>query len=97
MYGNQLNSYSQSGVTGRMSADAIPVTSTPGYAEINVSLDSIPTSTVYICPNYTGSDELVVHPNGITSSVTTSSGDPYYRDACLSLTKNNLSSYAIVV
>ncbi len=92
MYGNQLNSYSRSGVTGRMSADAIPVTSTPGYAEINVSLDSIPTSTVYICPNYTGSDELVVHPNGVTSIVTKSNGDPYYRDACLSLKNNSPSS-----
>ena len=37
MYGTQLNSYNLSGMTGRYSADATPVTSTPGYAEINVS------------------------------------------------------------
>ena len=63
IYGDDTLNYRYTAGLGRFNNSAAPVTSTPGYADVMFSVDSKPAARVYICPNYSSS-EVVVIPNG---------------------------------
>ena len=87
-YGVYSNLYQPSYI-GKLANSVAPVSSTPGYASIKFEINTIPTSNVYICPKYGGSDittatisdELAVHPAGPTNQTYPHNSNPYYNNA----------------
>ena len=85
IYGIDGLYYRNTAAIGKFSNNAAPVTSTPGYAEITLSINSKPTSAVFVCPSYSSSEVVVKLPNGDKSFDYIPGMNIYAADNCIKM------------